>query len=251
MNKISCIVIDDEKLGRDVVLEYLKAHINIEVIQECKNGFEGIKAIQDLKPDLIFLDIQMPKINGFEMLELLDEPPTIIFTTAFDQYALKAFEVNAIDYLLKPFSKDRFAEAVERAEKNINNKIESSKNIEKLKTHVAENLEYLNRIIIKEKSRIKILPVEEVEILEALDDYVQIVWKGEKLLKQKTMKYYETHLDPKLFLRIHRSYIVNINQIKNIELLEKDTHHALLHNGLKLPISKTGYSKVKELLNMG
>lgn len=246
---IKCIIIDDESLARNVVKTYLNEYDDIEIAAECKNGFEGIKAIQEHKPELIFLDIQMPKINGFEMLELIDDPPAIIFTTAFDQYAIKAFEINAVDYLLKPFSKDRFIEAVNRMASRINSGQKPKQNISDLHKDIDESKEYLNRVIIKDRNTIKIVPAEDIKYIQAQDDYVMIYTLNHgNHLKQKTMKYYETHLDPDMFVRIHRSYILNIEAIKNIELLEKESYQAILKEGSSLPISKSGYSRLKELL---
>lgn len=247
--KIKCVIIDDEKLARDVVKTYLADYDNITIAAECKNGFEGIKAVQELKPDLVFLDIQMPKINGFEMLELLEDPPAIIFTTAFDQYAIKAFEINAVDYLLKPFSKERFNEAVSRMSVRISLGNVPKQNLSDLHKDIEDTKEYLNRVIVKDKSSIKIVPVEDIKYIQAQDDYVMIYTMNHgSHLKQKTMKYYETHLDPEMFVRIHRSYIINIEVIKNIELLEKDSYEAHLKDGSKLPISKSGYPRIREML---
>lgn len=183
-SKIKVIVIDDEKLAQDIVKNYLKEK-DVEIVKVCSNGFEGIKSINEHKPDLVFLDIQMPKINGFEMLELLDEAPTIIFTTAFDQYVLKAFEVNAIDYLLKPFSQDRFDEAFEKAMQKIKSTNDSSSNITGLINTIDENPECLSRIVIKSDSKINIIPIEKLNYLEAQDDYVSIVTDDGKHLKKK------------------------------------------------------------------
>ncbi len=248
MEKVKCVIIDDEKLARDLVKNYLSDIDNIEIVEECKNGFAGIKAVQNHKPDLVFLDIQMPKINGFEMLELLEEPPSIIFTTAFDQYALKAFEVNAIDYLLKPFSKERFDDAVKKALSKLYQNVDTKNTLEKLRKHVDEKDEFLNRIVVKDKSKITIVPVEDVIYLEAKGDYVEIITDNSKHLKQKTMKYYESHLDPSIYIRIHRSYILNINYLQDIELMEKESYRAILKNGRKLSISKNGYALLKNTL---
>ena len=248
IDNIKVVIIDDEKLAQDIIKNFLSNKEEVEIAQICSNGFEGIKAINEHKPDLIFLDIQMPKINGFEMLELLKNPPQIIFSTAFDQYALKAFEVNAVDYLLKPFSQDRFDEALNRAVKAINN---SENNIDKvagLLDSVEENPEKLSRIVIKSDSKINIIPVEQVNYLEAQDDYVKIVTNDGKFLKKKTMKFYEDHLDQKNFIRIHRSYIVNIDLLKQVDLVGKETYKLTLKNGEALPVSKTGYDKLKELI---
>ena len=244
--KYKVIIIDDEQLARQLIKKYLDEFSEVEVLDECENGFDAIKAIQEKKPDFIFLDVQMPKLNGFEMLELLNDPPEIIFTTAYDQYAIKAFELNAVDYLLKPFSLERFRSAVTKTFEKISHTkpspaayhdLLSSKNID----------EKLDKILIKDAARIHVIPIEEVEIIEAQDDYVLVHTANKKYLKQKTMKYFEEHLDQTDFIRIHRSYIVASKSIKEIELLEKETYRVTLHNSKKLPVSKTGYQKLKEL----
>lgn len=248
LNKIKVLIIDDENLAREIIKKYLADNDRILIIGECSNGFDGIKKINEEKPDIIFLDVQMPKINGFEMLELIDEPPIIIFTTAFDQYALKAFEVNAADYLLKPFSKDRFDDSLEKALINVQNKSPQSYIIKNLIKSNDEKSHYLDRIVIKDSSTINIIPIDEVKYIEAQDDYVMIYSIGGKFLKQKTMKYYEDHLDSNLFVRIHRSYIVPVKRIKRIELAEKNSYQVKLEDNIRLPVSKSGYDKLKELL---
>jgi two-component system LytT family response regulator len=248
MNKLKVIIIDDEKLARDIVKKYLERNTKIELIGECTNGFEGIKLINELKPDIIFLDIQMPKITGFEMIELLDHNPEIIFTTAFDQYAIKAFEVNATDYLLKPFSLERFNDALNKAiEKVKNNKI-SLGNYTNLISSVNQNLETLDRIVVKTNNKIVIIPAIKIIFLEAQDDYVMIHSEIGNHLKKQTMKFYEEHLDSNTFFRVHRSYIVNINEVKQMDLFEKDTYKIKLNDGNSIPVSKSGYAKIKELM---
>lgn len=248
MGKIRALIIDDEKLAREIIKKYLEGKQNFELIGECSNGFEGLKIINEQKPDIVFLDVQMPKINGFEMLELLDEPPVIIFTTAFDQYALKAFEVNAADYLLKPFSLERFDEAVGRAQVYLKEKSGQAGVIKNLITHQENSIEYLQRIVIKDGSKITIVPTGEVKWIEAQDDYVMIYSTAGKFLKQKTMKYFEDHLSPKEFIRIHRSYIAALTQIKKIELLEKESYQVTLEDKTNLPMSKSGYDRLKEVI---
>ena len=244
--KYKVVLIDDESLARQLVRKYLEEFSEIEVIAECENGFEGIKVIQDKKPDFVFLDIQMPKLSGFEMLELLENPPEIIFTTAYDQYAIKAFELNAVDYLLKPFSFERFKSAVTKILEKMANEKHSPISYEVLLSSKNSN-EKLDKILIKDGSKIHVIPLEEVELIEAQDDYVYIHTSKTKHLKQKTMKYFEEHLDQTDFIRIHRSYIVASNSIKQIELLEKESYQVTLLTGRKLPVSKTGYQKLKEL----
>ncbi|MCB9259642.1 MAG: LytTR family transcriptional regulator DNA-binding domain-containing protein [Ignavibacteriales bacterium] len=246
MDKINVLIIDDEKLARDIVKKYLEKQNDLKLIGECTNGFEGVKSINELKPEIIFLDIQMPKITGFEMLELLDHQPEIIFTTAFDQYAIKAFEVNATDYLLKPFSLERFTEAANKAiEKVRNNK---SNDYSTLLSSVNQNLESINRIVVKTNNKIVIIPTEKIKYLEAQDDYVMIHSELGKHLKKQTMKFYEEHLDGNTFFRVHRSFIVNLAEIKQMDLFEKDTYKILMKDGSSIPVSRSGYSKIKELL---
>ncbi len=246
--KIKVIIIDDEKLAREIISSYLKKFDNVELVAECSDGFEGIKQINELKPDLIFLDIQMPKLTGFEMLEILEEPPVIIFTTAFDQYALKAFEVNATDYLLKPFSEIRFSEALNKAIKLITNIPPIQQELNGLVKSVEKRNEFLDRVIIKSGQKIQIIPIEAVHYIEAQDDYTMLYTEKGNFLKQKTMKYFEENLDPKNFPRIHRSYIVKLSLIKQIELLEKESYQVLLNDGKKLPVSKSGYQNLKEII---
>lgn len=243
---ISAIIIDDEELAREIIKNYLEAFPYIKIVNESSNGFEGAKAIQEHTPDLVFLDIQMPKLNGFEMLEIIDEDPVIIFTTAYDQYTIKAFEHNAVDYLLKPFSPDRFTASVNRALELTNAKTgnESRKNI-----LPAPANESLNRIVVKSSGKIHIIPVSDIEVIESQDDYVMIYTHKEKYLKQQTMKYYDKFLDGELFVRIHRSYIVNLNAIEKIEPFEKESYIVITKNKIKIRASKSGYKRLREKLD--
>jgi two-component system LytT family response regulator len=231
-----------------LVVEYLQQHPSIEIAAECNDGFQGVKAIMQHKPDLIFLDIQMPKINGFEMLELLDSTPSVIFTTAFDEYAIKAFEANAIDYLLKPFSKERFDLAIQKW--NEKKHTSSEKNIQSLLENTTKQPDEKNRIVVKNGSDIRIVPMADVMYIEAYDDYVKIFTKDTYYLKKKTMNYYEQVLDSSQFFRTHRSFIINLQELTKIEPLEKNTYVVLLKNGKRIPLSRTGYSKLKETLGV-
>ena len=240
----TCLIIDDEQHAREIIKKYLVG-ASIDIIGECENGFEGIKYIQERKPDLIFLDIQMPKLDGFEMLELLEDPPHVIFTTAYDEYAIRAFEQNAVDYILKPFSKSRFDEALEKALSRIEEG-GGTKSFE-----MTENYhERINRIAVKTGTKIEIIPVNEVEYLESQDDYVEIHWRDKKYLKLQRMKYYENALDANQFVRIHRRYIVNVSEIAKIEPLGKETHAAVLKSGEALTVSASGYGRLKEVLSL-
>ncbi len=243
------LIIDDEPLARMVVLEYLQSFKDeIEVLQECNDGFEGLKAIQQHQPDLIFLDVQMPKINGFEMLELVEQPPSVIFTTAFDEYAIKAFETHAVDYLMKPFSKDRFNKAVEKFLSQT--PAQAKKQTETLLDTASQSPAQHERIVVKTGTKVKIIPVVDVEYLEADDDYVSVHTKEGSFLKNKTMSFFEQMLDPTQFVRVHRSYIIKIQDITRIDPYEKDAHLAILKSGAKIPVSKTGYVKLKQVLGI-
>ena len=241
---MKAIIIDDEPLARMMVKEYLQAYADITVVQECNDGFEGLKAIQQHQPDLIFLDIQMPKINGFEMLELIDNPPQVIFTTAFEEYAIKAFDAHAADYLLKPFSKERFDKAMQKLQQQPANTAKA----------VAETAlqapVQANRIVVKDNGKIKIIPVSQIQYLEAADDYVKIFTATGSFLKKTTMQYFEDNLPAHEFIRIHRSYIISAQLITRIDPHEKDSHQVLLTTGARLPVSKAGYSKLKEVLGI-
>lgn len=240
----SAIIIDDEPLARDIVNEYLKG-MPLQVVAQCGDGFEGLKAIQQLNPDLIFLDVQMPKINGFEMLELTDNPPAVIFTTAYDEFAIRAFEQNAVDYLLKPFSKERFDKALDKFfHADINAALRPVLN------QAAESPQQKNRIVVKDGTRIKIIPVSKVYYIEAADDYVKIVCADGNFLKKQTMSFYQNALFSFNFVRIHRSYIVNTMLITAINPYEKDTHIVKLSTGQQLPASRNGLSKLKSVLGI-
>jgi two-component system LytT family response regulator len=245
------LIIDDEPLARMVVLEYLQAFNNhIEVLQECNDGFEGLKAINQYQPDLIFLDVQMPKINGFEMLELVEQAPAVIFTTAFDEYAIKAFEAHAVDYLLKPFSKDRFNKAIEKYLAQAPGNVHQAKQTENLLEAVAQSPAQHERIVVKTGTKVKIIPVQDVQYLQADDDYVSVFTQEGSYLKNKTMNFFEQTLDPRQFVRVHRSYMIAIPQITRIDPYEKDSHLAILKSGAKIPVSKTGYVKLKQVLGI-
>ena len=248
MNKIRVLIIDDEQLARDLLKNYLSKDSRLEVVGECANGFEGVLAIQELKPDLVFLDIQMPKITGFEMLELLSDPPVIIFSTAYEEFAIRAFEANAVDYLLKPYPAERVQVAVEKALKRIQSGAGNKEEVDAVTQAHDENSGLLARIVVKSGAKIRIIPVETIDYLESEDDFVMIYCKEGHFLKQKTMKYFENHLDPKKFIRIHRSCIVNTTQLAEIQQYGKESWILLTKQGAKLKISKSGYVALKEFL---
>lgn len=242
------IIIDDEMLARSIVKEYLQDFPELELVQECHDGFEGIKAIQQHHPDLVFLDIQMPKINGFEMLELIEHPPAVIFTTAFEEYAIKAFETHAVDYLLKPFSKERFGKAIQKWQ--LQNQQERKNTTADLLNSSGLNPAQQNRVVVKDNGKVKIIPTATIRYLEAADDYVKIHTADGVFLKNKTMGYFEETLESQNFIRIHRSYIINVQLITRIDPYEKESHLAVLSIGVKLPVSKAGYAKLKEVLGI-
>jgi two-component system, LytTR family, response regulator len=242
------IIIDDEPLARSIVKEYLQAYPDIELVQECGDGFEGVKAIQQHQPDLVILDIQMPKINGFEMLELIENPPAVIFATAFEEFAIKAFEAHAIDYLLKPFSKERFIKAIDKW-KSTEKQLQHNRTSELLDT-VSNTIQQQNRIVLKDNGKIKIIPTAQVQYFEAADDYVKIHTAEGVFLKNKTMQFFEQKMDAAHFIRIHRSYMVNVHLISRIDPYEKDGHLAILSIGVRLPVSKSGYTRLKTALGI-
>jgi two-component system LytT family response regulator len=243
MNKLRAIIVEDEKPARELVKAFLKEHENIELIGECDNGFDGVKAINEAKPDLVFLDIQMPKLTGFEMIELLDEVPDVIFTTAFDQYAIKAFELSAVDYLMKPFSKKRFSEAIEKVYLRISQNKEKPK-IQEFANQVKEDTEEIERIFVKTGSKIDVVPVNEIIHIESEDDYVEIFTPKGKFLKKETMNYLEKVMPKDTFVRVHRSSIINLNHIQKIEKYGKDSSMVILKDGSRVNVSK---SRIKDL----
>lgn len=241
---IKALLIDDEALARDVVKHYLNDYPEVQVVAECSDGFEGIKAIAQHQPDFIFLDIQMPKISGFEMLELVDKHPAVIFTTAFDEYAIRAFEVNAVDYLLKPIEKARFDQAMQKLPAKLAKGAEQQEWLESTSLAPVQH----GRVVVKNAGVIKIIPVNDIHYLEADDDYVKLSTTEGIFQKNKTMSFFEQTLDPAQFIRIHRSYIINLAEVTKIELKEKDSYVVLLKSGIWLPVSRTGYIKLKASL---
>jgi two-component system LytT family response regulator len=248
--KIRAIIVDDEELARQVLREYLSAHADIEIAAECANGFEAVKAVSELKPDLVFLDIQMPKLDGFEVLELIGNETAIVFVTAHDEFAIRAFEVHAVDYLLKPFGPDRFKEALERAKKRLGGAATApSVPTAELIAAARQPAHYADRIPVRDGPRVHIIPVAKLDYAEAQDDYVALCAEGKKHLKQQTIASLETALDPARFLRVHRSYIVNLERIARVEPYGKESHVAVLHNGTQLPVSRAGYTRLRSYLD--
>ncbi len=243
--KLRAVVVDDEELARQLIKEYLEDHPRIEIAAECSNGFEAVKVIAEIEPDLVFLDVQMPKLNGFEVLELLEDPPAVVFVTAHEEFALKAFEAHAVDYLLKPFSPERLDEAISRALQSSHKRSSAAGGLAAAARPPGKKL---SRVLVKDGNRVTVIPVEDIDYLEAQDDYVAIHAGGRSHLKQQTLSHFEAQLDPEEFVRVHRSYILNIRRLARLELYAKDSRLAVLNDGRQLPVSRAGYSRLRELL---
>jgi two-component system, LytTR family, response regulator len=246
MKRLRVVIVDDEPLARSLLKEYFEDHPDVEVVAECGNGFEAVKAVSELQPDLLFLDIQMPRLDGFEVLELIGHEVNVVFITAFDKYALRAFDVHAVDYLLKPFSPERLSEALQHARA----KIAKGQTIPVAALMAAARPPNtrLERVLIRDGAHVHVIPVGKIDYVEAQDDYVCFRSEGKQLLKQQTMAEIEAALDPARFVRIHRSYILNIDRLARLELYAKDSHAAILRDGTRLPVSRTGYSRLNALL---
>jgi two-component system LytT family response regulator len=240
-------IVDDEPLARAVLREFLSSEPGVEVVAECANGFEAVKAVSELAPDLLLLDVQMPKLDGFEVLDLVGREVAVVFTTAYDQYALRAFEVHAVDYLLKPFSEERFAEALSRARARLAAPAPGG-DIEALIADARPRQAAVERVLIRDGSQVHVLPVEKIDYVEAQDDYVCFKAEGKQYLKDQTMGALEAQLDPARFVRIHRSYFLNIDRIAKVELYAKDSRVAILRDGTRLPVSRAGYARLSRLL---
>jgi two-component system LytT family response regulator len=245
---VRVLIVDDEMLARSILAEHLEKIPEVEVAGQAANGFEAVKLAEELAPDLMFLDIQMPKLTGFEVLELLGEKaPAVIFTTAYDEYALRAFEVHAVDYLLKPVEPPRLADAVKRAAERLRNKTPAP-SAQELSAAARPPGRALERILIRQDGRVHVLPLERIDFIEAQDDYLEFSIGGKRLRKQQTMADLESQLDATRFVRIHRSFILNVERLARIDLYGKDSWLAILADGSKLPMSRTGHAKLKELI---
>jgi two-component system LytT family response regulator len=247
------VIVDDETLARALLREYLAGEADVEIVAECANGFEAVKAITELAPDLVFLDIQMPKLDGFEVAELVGggvvgSGPRLVFCTAFDQYALKAFEVHALDYLLKPFSRARFVQALEHARAILaGGAISSEAPVKALLRDEAQRRLPLSRVLIRDGAAVQVVASDQIDYIEAQDDYVRIAAAGKSHLKNQTLSELEAQLDAAKFLRIHRSYLLNVDRLASIEQATRDSHVAVLRDGSRLPVSKSGYQKLRTL----
>jgi two-component system, LytTR family, response regulator len=253
---LRAVIVDDEELARQLLREYLWEVGGVEVVAECGDGFDAVKSIGELKPDLVLLDVQMPKLDGFEVLELIQpsipsgSPPAVIFVTAYDQYAMRAFEANAVDYLLKPFRLDRFKQALERARVRIGAPKPASAGLTPADLAAAARPpgQAIERIVVRDGAKVHIIPIAKLDYVEAQDDYAALHSEQKSYLKQQTITSLETQLDPQRFVRIHRSYIVNLERIARIEPYAKDSRVAVLRDGTQLPVSRSGYARLKTLL---
>jgi two-component system LytT family response regulator len=244
------IIVDDELLARAVLREHLAAYPDVDIVGECANGFEAVKAIAELAPDLVFLDIQMPKLDGFEVVELAGAKAQYVFVTAYDQFALRAFEVHALDYLLKPFSRERLEQAVAHARARVGSPqagVAASGAVAAAQ-EAAQRRSPLERILIRDGARVQVIPAAQIDYIEAQDDYVQVVAEGKAWLKSQRLAELEEQLDPGAFLRVHRSYIVSLAAIERIDPSGKDGHCAVLRGGARIPVSRSGYQKLRELM---
>jgi len=244
--KLRVLIVDDEELARFVVREFVETHPELEIAAECVNGFEAVKAVAEHKPNLLFLDVQMPKLTGFDVLELIGTDTPVIFVTAYDEFAMKAFDVHAVDYLLKPVGKERFEAALVRAKERIAARVPMPAEIINAARAPGQ---FAERIVVKDGTRVTLIPCSKLDYAESQDDYVGLVSEGKKHLKQQTIASLEAALDPALFVRIHRSYVVNLERVTRIEPYGKESRMAILATGVRLPVSKTGYARLKALLD--
>jgi two-component system LytT family response regulator len=255
--KIRAVIVDDEDLARQILREFLSEHPEIEIAAECANGFEAVKSVAELKPDLLFLDVQMPKLDGFEVLELIGTDAAVVFVTAHDNYAIRAFEVHAVDYLLKPFGADRFEAALTRAKERLRGAAggpasaaaHAAPSPSELAAAARPPAQYLDRIPVRDGTKVFIIPIAKLDYAEAQDDYVALCSEGKKHLKQQTISGLESSLDPSRFLRVHRSYIVNLERVDRVEPYGKDSHIVVLHDRTQLPVSRSGFARLKEFLD--
>ncbi len=248
--KIRTILVDDEELARQLLREYLSSETDIEIVAECGNGFDAVKLVAEHQPDLLFLDVQMPKLDGFEVLELIGSGVAVVFVTAYDQYATKAFDASAVDYLLKPFEIERFKTALDRVRQRIASKTHASVNASELRQAATPPGQYAQRLVVREGASLHVVPIEQLDYAEAQDDYVALHTRGKLHLKQQTISNLESSLDPSRFVRVHRSFLVNLERIARVEPYTKDTRMAILAGGSKIPVSRSGYLRLKELMQV-
>jgi two-component system LytT family response regulator len=244
--RLRVAIVDDEDLARTVVREYLAGIADVEIVAECANGFEAVKAVSELQPDLLILDVQMPKLNGFEVLELVGRDVAVVFVTAYDQYAIRAFEVHAVDYLLKPFGADRLSAAIDRVRERLGRG--EALPVRQLAADGQPAQDHARRILVRDGPRVHVLPVEKIDYIQAQDDYVCFRCEGKEYLKEQTLGELERLLDGARFVRIHRSFILNLDRLARVETGERENRIAILTDGRRLPISRTGHARLSALL---
>jgi two-component system LytT family response regulator len=249
MTMLRVAIVDDEPPARMVLREYLDGEPDVEVVAECSDGFDAVKAVTELKPDLLVLDVQMPKLDGFEVLELVGRDTAVIFATAYDEYAVRAFQVHAVDYLLKPFSRERLRKALDRARSRLSQGGRvSSAAAGELSAAARPTNARLSRIVIRDGAQVHVVPIDRVDYIEAQDDYIAVHTGGRALLKDQTMANLESQLDSRRFVRIHRSFLLNLDRLAKLESTGKDTRVAVLRDGQELPVSRGGYARLQQLL---
>jgi two-component system, LytTR family, response regulator len=248
VSRLTIAIVDDEALARQVLREYLAGDADVEIVAECANGFEAVRAVTELKPDVVLLDVQMPKLDGFEVLELIGRETVVVFTTAHDEYALRAFEVHAVDYLLKPFGQERLREALSRARQRLSPRQEAAAPPPALAAAARRPGAWLARVVIRDGARVDVVPVDRIDFVEAQDDYVAVHTGERTLLKDQTMGRLEAQLDPRRFVRIHRSYILNLDRLARLEPAGRGGRAAVLRDGRRVPVSRSGYARLQELL---
>ncbi|MBZ5559694.1 MAG: LytTR family DNA-binding domain-containing protein [Acidobacteriia bacterium] len=244
--RLRVALVDDEALARAVLREYLAPMADVEIIAECANGFEAVKVVSEAHPDLLFLDVQMPKLDGFEVLELVGRDVAVVFVTAYDQYALRAFDVHAVDYLLKPFSPERLGEALARARERLQRGERPPAH--ELAVAARPKPGQAGRILVRDGSRVHVLPLDKIDYVQAQDDYVCFRCEGKDYLKDQTLAQSEASLDPARFVRIHRSYLLNLDRLARVETDERENRFAILTDGRRLPVSRTGFTRLSARL---
>jgi two-component system LytT family response regulator len=241
------VIVDDEEPARMAVRQDLEAVGGVEVVGECANGFEAIKAVTELKPDLLILDVQMPKLDGFEVVELIGRGTPVIFVTAHDEFAVRAFEVHAVDYLLKPICAERLAEAVARVRLRAPGQA-AVPPVAALRPPAAERGP-AERVLVRDGTKVHVIDVDALDFVQARDDYVGFHSAGQEYLKEQPLAEVEAELDPRVFVRIHRSFIVNLARIARVEPLTRDSRVVVLKDGRRLPVSRSGYKRLTALLD--
>ena len=246
--RLRVAIVDDEALARAVIREYLAGDADMEIVAECANGFEAVKAVSELRPDLLLLDVQMPKLDGFEVLELVGRDVAVVFVTAYDQYALRAFDVHAVDYQLKPFSAERLRDAIRRARERL--KSGQTLPVQALAASARQAAGYTQRILVRDGAKVHLLTVENIDYVQAQDDYVSIKHEGHEVLKEQTLTDVEAMLDPAKFVRIHRSFVLNLDRLARVDRDERENRVAILHDGRRLPVSRAGHARLSSLLGL-